>query len=169
MKKLVWAFALVLLTMGSLSAQKVGLVDMQYILSKHPAHETVNKTMEQMAEKVQKQVKQLEQKAQKLYQSYQDDAARLSGELKRTREQEIIATEKEAYELKRKFFSPEGEFAKKREELMKPIEEKIWTALKALAEKEGYQIIIDRSSSKIVYADPSIDMSAHVLSLLGVK
>ena len=84
------------------------------------------------------------------------------------REESIVALEKQAYELKRKYFGPEGELFKKRESLMKPIQDRVWAAMKELARRGGLQLIIDRSSSKIVYADPGLDISEAVVSTLGL-
>jgi len=87
---------------------------------------------------------------------------------KKQREESIVALEKQAYELKRKYFGPEGELFKKRESLMKPIQDRVWAAMKELARRGGLQLIIDRSSSKIVYADPGLDISEAVVSTLGL-
>lgn len=169
MRKLILAFAILFTGVFGAYAQKTALVDMQYILSKLPEQEKATKAVEKLAEKMQQEVAILEKKAQKLYESYQREASTLSASSKQSREQEIVATEKAGYELKRKYFAPDGELAKKRQELMKPVEDKVWTVLKAIAMKGGYQIIMDRTTAKIVYADPSIDVSAHVLSLLGIE
>jgi len=87
---------------------------------------------------------------------------------KKQREESIVALEKQAYELKRKYFGPEGELFKKRESLMKPIQDRVWAAMKELARRGGLQLIIDRTSSKIVYADPGLDISEAVVSTLGL-
>lgn len=168
MRKLIFGLALLLMGVCGTYAQKTALVDMQYILSKLPEQEKANKAVEKLAEKMQQEVTTLEKKAQKLYESYQKEASTLSASAKQSREEEIISTEKAGYELKRKYFAPDGELAKKRQELMKPVEDKVWIVLKAIAQKGDYQIIIDRTTAKIVYADPSIDVSAHVLTMLGI-
>ena len=79
-----------------------------------------------------------------------------------------MGIEKQAYELKRKYFGPEGELFKKREALMKPIQDRVWAAMKELARAQGYQLIIDRTSSKIVYADPALDVSEALIAKLGL-
>ncbi len=93
----------------------------------------------------------------------------LSEGQKKDKEEEIVAKEKQAYELKHKYFGPKGELFKKREELMKPIRQEVWKSLKKLAMKRGYQIIMDKETSKIVYADPTVDLSKQVLSELGFE
>ena len=162
MKKMLFLFAL-LLGLGVAEAQKIALVDMDYILKKDPAYEMMNRQLEDLSKKWQTEVTTLENKAQAAYKSYQSDVVFLSAEQKKAREESI------AYELKRKYFGPEGELFKKRESLMKPIQDKVWAAMKDLARTQGYQIIIDRSSSKIVYADPALDVSEAITAKLGLS
>lgn len=168
MKKLLM---LVLLALGAFQgfAQKTALVDMEYILGKIPAYEMMNRQLEDLSKKWQEEVNREEAEAQKLYKTFQSDFVFLSTEQKKVKEEAIIAKEKAAYELKRKYFGPEGELFKRRETLMKPIQDEVWKSLKELALRSGYQIIIDKSSSKIVYADPSADISASVLQKLGFE
>ncbi len=162
-------FAFFSLAVGSLSAQKVALVDMQYILGKIPAYQMMNKQVESLTNKWQKEVKQVEKQAQSLYEKYQKEQVFLSDEQKKAKEEEIVSKEKEAYTLKHKYFGPKGELFKKREELMKPIRKEVWKSLKKLASKRGYQIIMDKETSKIVYADPTVDLSKQVLAELGFE
>lgn len=166
-KKVLSLIALLWLGIGSISAQKLALVDMEYILGKMPSYEMMNRQLEDVSKKWQQEVNAREGEAQTLYKKYQSDLVFLSAEQKKTREEEIVAKEKAAYELKRKYFGPEGELMKRREALMKPIQDEVWKSLKELALSQGYQIIIDKSTSKIVYADPSADISAFVLQKLG--
>ncbi len=169
MRKIILSLiAIFALTMGSLSAQKVALVDMQYILGKIPAYQMMNKQVENLSGKWQKEVKQVEKEAQKLYEKYQKESVFLSDEQKKVKEEKIVAKEKQAYDLKHKYFGPKGELFKKREELMKPIRQEVWKSLKSLANKRGYQIIMDKGTSKIVYADPTVDVSKLVLQDMGL-
>ncbi len=161
--------ALFSLAVVSLSAQKVALVDMQYILGKIPAYQMMNKQLESLSGKWQKEVKKIETEAQGLYEKYQKERVFLSDEQKKAKEEDIVAKEKEAYDLKHKYFGPKGELFKKREELMKPIRQEVWKSLKNLANKRGYQIIIDKETSKIVYADPVVDLSKQVLDDMGFE
>lgn len=149
------------------TAQKTALVDMEYILGKLPAYEMMNRQLEDLSKKWQEEVNREETEAQNLYKKFQSDLVFLTPDQKKRQEDAIIAKEKSAYELKRKYFGPEGELFKRREALMKPIQDEVWKSLKELALASGYQIIIDKSSSKIVYADPAADISASVLQKLG--
>ena len=103
-----------------------------------------------------------------MYKNYQSEMVFLTDDQKKKRESEITAKEKEATDLRYKYFGPEGELFKKRQSLMKPIQEDVYNAVKAVAEEKGYVTIFDRASSQsIVYAKPSIDVSNEVLSKLG--
>ncbi len=160
---------LVLLSFGVASAQKAVLVDMEYILSNIPAYTTMNQQLEAQSKKWQDEVTKLESEASTLYKKYQAEASRLSPDQRKVSEDAIVAKEKEAYELKRRYFGPEGELVKKRESLMKPIQTEVWNTLKDLALTHGLQIILDKSSGKIVYADPNADISALVLQKMGYR
>ena len=106
--------------------------------------------------------------AQTLYKNYQNEAVFLSAEEKVRREEAIVAKEKEAAELKKKYFGTEGELYKKRESLMTPIQDEIYTAVKDICDQKGYSLVLDRASDPgIIFASPKIDISAEVLQKLG--
>ena len=168
MKKILFLLVLLLLPLGSMKAQKVALVDMEFILKKDPSYAVMNRQIEDLSKKWQAEVSSYEKQAEEAYKSFQSEAAFLSAPQKKQREEAIVAREKQGYDLKRKYFGPEGDLCKKREALMKPIQDRVWAALKELARRGGLQLIIDRSSSKIVYADPALDISESVLSVLGL-
>lgn len=150
------------------SAQKFALVDMEYILKNIPAYERANEQLNQVSKRWQAEVDALAQEAQTLYKNYQSEAVFLSEEQKTKKEEEIVAKEKEAGELKRKYFGPEGELFKKRESLMMPIQDEIYNAVKDIADNKGYSVVWDRASAtSIIYASPKIDISNDVLSKLG--
>ncbi len=149
-------------------AQKYALVDMEYILKNIPAYEMTNEQLSQISQKWQNEVEALQQEAQNMYKTYQSDLVFLSAEMKSQREEEIVKKEQEAQDLKRKYFGAEGELYKRRETLMKPIQDEIYNAVKEIADDRGYQIVIDRASAmSIIYASPKIDISNEVLSKLG--
>ena len=150
------------------SAQKFALIDMEYILKNVPAYERANEQLNQVSKKWQAEVEALNTEASTMYKNYQNEVVFLSQDQKKKRQEAIMAKEKQASDLKRKYFGPEGDLFKKREALMKPIQDRVWAALKELARRGGLQLIIDRSSSKIVYADPALDISESVLSVLGL-
>ncbi len=150
------------------NAQKFALIDMEYILKNIPAYEMTNEQLSQVSKKWQNEVDALQQEAQNMYRTYQSDLVFLSAEMKTKREEEIVKKEQEAQELKRKYFGPEGELYKKRENLMKPIQDEIYNAVKEISEDKGYQMVMDRASSmNIIFASPKIDISNEVLIKLG--
>ena len=149
-------------------AQKFALVDMEYILKNIPAYERANEQLNQVSKKWQAEVDALTEEAQTLYKNYQGEAVFLSAEQKTKKEEEIVAKEKEAAELKKTYFGPEGELFKKRESLMAPIQDEIYNAVKDIADSKGYSLILDRASDTgIIFASPKIDISNEVLTKLG--
>lgn len=167
MKKFLIAMA-VLLGSTSVWAQKFALVDMDYILKNIPAYERASEQLNQVSKKWQAEVEALTTEAQTLYKNYQSEAVFLSEEQKTKREEAIVAKEKEAAELKKKYFGPEGELYKKRESLMAPIQEEIYNAVKDICDQKGYSLILDRASDAgIIFASPKIDISNDVLTKLG--
>lgn len=150
------------------SAQKYALVDMEYILKNIPAYERANEQLTQVAKKWQAEVDALNTEAQTMYKNYQNEVVFLSQEQKKERQEAIMNKEKEASELKRKYFGPEGELFKKRTSLMTPIQEEIYNAVKDIADLRGYSLILDRASdTSIIFGSPKIDISNEVLSKLG--
>ena len=152
----------------SLMAQKFALLDMDYILSNIPAYERANEQLNQMSKKWQAEVDALQTEAQTLYKNYQDNVVFLSNEQKKARQEEIVAKEKQAAELKKTYFGPEGELFKKRSALMAPIQEEIYNTVADIADQHGYQLVLDRASdSGIIIGSPKIDISDEVLQKLG--
>ena len=154
-------------TIGA-AAQKVAVVDMAYILKNVPMYESANEQLKQVSEKWQKEVEAKNNEAQVLYKNYQTEAVFYSEDMKSKKENEIVAKEKEANELKRKYFGPQGELMKKRESLMKPIQDEVYSAVKDVAEAENYSVIMDKSTSQnLIYYSSKIDISDKVLTKLG--
>jgi outer membrane protein len=141
---------------------------MDYILKNIPEYETINEQISQASQKWQTEVEAIQNTAQTMYKKYQNDLSTLSANDKTKREEEIVKKEQEAQELKRKYFGPEGELYKKRESLMKPLQDDIYEAIKVLSEEKGLQMVMDRASSmNIIFASPKIDISDEVLNKLG--
>lgn len=168
MKKLVLTLCSIVLCAASASAQKYALIDMEYILKNIPAYEMANEQLNQVAKRWQKECDDLATEAEVLFKNYQADMVFLTDEMKTQRADEVKAKEEEVLELRRKYFGPEGELYKKRESLMKPIQDDIYNAVKKLSEERGYMMVIDRaSSSDIIFASPKADVSNDVLAKLG--
>jgi len=168
MNKKILLLAMLLLGCMNGFAQKLALVDMEYILKKIPAYEMANDQLSQVSKKWQAEVDVLTKQAKDLYTKYQSEMVYLSDDLKAKREAEILAKEKEAAELKKTYFGSEGELFKKRQSLITPIQDEIYNAVKVLSEEEGYSLILDRASGEnIIFASPKIDISDLVLQKLG--
>ena len=168
MKKLFLISCLLVVCAWMADAQKYALIDMEYILKNIPAYEMTNEQLSQVSKKWQNEVDALQQEAQNMYKTYQSDLVFLSAAMKTKREEEIVKKEQEAQDLKRKYFGADGELYKKRESLMKPIQDEIYNAVKEISEDKGYQLVIDRASAmSIIFASPKIDISNEVLVKLG--
>lgn len=149
-------------------AQKFALVDMDYILKHIPAYESANDQLNILSKKWQVEVETATQNAQNLLKSYQTEVVFLSPEMKTKRENEIVAQEKVAQDLKIHYFGPDGELFKKRESLIKPIQDEVYNAIQALSSDRGYQLILDKSSAlNIIFSSPKLDISDDVLVKLG--
>jgi len=167
MKKILMMIILCCATL-SMQAQKFALVDMDYIFKNIPAYERANEQLNQVSKKWQAEVEALQIEAQTLYKNYQNEVVFLSQEQKTARQEAIVNKEKEAAELKKKYFGPQGELFKKRTALMTPIQEEVYNTIKDIADLRGYQLILDRASDAgIIFGSPKIDISNEVLSKLG--
>lgn len=167
MKRILAIFALTIAALSA-SAQKFALMDMEYILKNIPAYERANEQLNQVSKKWQAEVEALNTEASTMYKNYQNEVVFLSQEQKQERQEAIMNKEKEAGELKRKYFGPEGELFKKRESLMSPIQDEIYNAVKEISELRGYSLVLDRASdSGIIFGSPKIDISNEVLEKLG--
>ena len=165
-----WFLPLCLLALLPLSAsaQKFALVDMEYIMKNIPAYERANEQLNQVSKKWQAEVEALNTEAATMYKNYQNEVVFLSEEQKKDRQEAIMKKEKDASDLKRKYFGPEGELYKKRESLLKNIHEEVWNAIKEIADLRGYSLVLDRASdSGIIFGSPKIDISNEVLQKLG--
>jgi len=167
-RKSILAVGMAMLFSLATMAQKFALIDMEYILKNIPAYEMTNEQLSQLSKKWQSEIDALQEEAQNMYKSYQADMVFLSAEMKAKREEAVVKKEQDAMELKRKYFGTEGELFQKRTSLMKPIQDEIYEAVKAIATDKGYQVVVDRASAmSIFFSSPQIDISDEVLAKLG--
>ncbi len=169
MKKVLFVFGLLMMiSMGNSFAQKYALIDMEYILKRIPAYESATKQLEAMTEEWQAEVDKEVETVNAMYKKYQADLAFLAGSEKTKRENEIVAKENAIQELRNQYFGPEGALFEQQEKLIKPIQDNIYEAIKAISTEEGYALVLDRASAtSVIFASPSIDISDLVLSRLG--
>lgn len=167
MKKILAICTLALMAITA-HAQKFALMDMEYVLKNIPAYERANEQLNQVSKKWQAEVEALNTQATTMYKNYQNEVVFLSKEQKAAKQEEIMLKEKEAADLKKKYFGPEGELFKKRESLMSPIQEEIYNVVKEISEQRGYSLVLDRASdSAIIFGSPKIDISNEILQKLG--
>ncbi len=124
------------------NAQKFALMDMEYVLKNIPAYERANEQLNQVSKKWQAEVEAINTEATTMYKNYQNEMVFLSQEQKKEKQEEIMKKEKEASDLKRKYFGPEGELFKKRESLISPIPEEIYNAVKEISDLRGYALVL---------------------------
>lgn len=169
MKKYLILLLIALGSFVSVHAQKFALIDMEYIMRNIPAYERAGEQLNQISKKWQAEVEALDNEAKTLYRNYQNEAVFLSEAQKKDREDKIVKKEKDAADLKKKYFGPEGELYKKRTALLQPIQDEVYNAVKAVAQAKGFQLILDRASegAGIIFASPAIDISNEVLAKLG--
>lgn len=168
MKKTLIFTLFAILAVAGVRAQKFALVDMEYIMKNIPSYDMANEQLNQLSQRWQKEVEAKGKEAENMYQTYLADKVFLTDDQIKKREESILAKEKETTELRYKYFGPEGELYKKRQSLLKPIQDDIYNAIKKVAQERGLQAVMDRaSSSDIIYASPQIDISNDVLNKLG--
>jgi outer membrane protein len=170
MKKISIICAIMMLSAFAVQAQKFGYIDSDYILKKIPAYTTAQGQLEKLSKQYQTEVEARYKVVQELYSKYQSEKVLLTEEMRQKRESEIIAKEKEVKEFQSSHFSPEGTLAKKREELLKPIQDKVYAAIKDISTEGGYALIFDIANNPgVVYNNPRYDLSDKVLEKMGFK
>ena len=171
MKKLLLIlFAAMALPMWSATNQSIAYIDLQYILKNLPSYESANEQLTMISKRWQKEIDTAQQEARVMATNYQTEQIFLSDDMRRKREEEIVAKENEVLELKRKYFGPEGELFKKREALIKPIQDEVYAAIQELANEKHLDIVKDRSSDEsLIYMSSKLDISDQVLRKLGAR
>ena len=151
-------------------AQRYAIVDTKYILAKMPEYTDAQKKLDQQSEVWQKEIDDKQEVLSKMYKDFEAEQVMLSDELKKKREDEIFNREKEVRDLQRKRFGFEGDLFKKRQELVKPIQDKVYNAIQKIAVNRMYDFILDKSEGiTVIFADPKLDKSEDVLKELGIK
>ena len=159
MKKIIIACVVALLGSVNAFAQKYALIDMDYILKQIPQYEMANEQLNQISKRWQAEVETLAAEAEQMYKQYEADMVYLTQEQKIQRENDILAKEKEVQDLRLKYFGPEGELYQKRNSLVGYIQDDIYNAVKEIAEKNSFSMVIDRASAEsVIYASPKIDI-----------
>jgi outer membrane protein len=151
-------------------SQKYAIIDTRYILDKLPDYKTAQKQIEEITDAWTKDIDSKQAQLDKMYKDYEAEQVMLSDDLKKKREDQLFNKEKELRDLQRKRFGFEGDLFKKRQELVKPIQDKVYNAVQKMAVSRGYDFVLDKSEGiTIIFADPKLDKSEDVLKDLGVK
>ncbi|HWR99700.1 MAG TPA: OmpH family outer membrane protein [Prolixibacteraceae bacterium] len=170
MKKFIFIGIFTLMCITSSFAQKYAYVDTDYILGKLPAYVAAQEQLDKISEKYQKELETLHNELDQIYKDFQAEVVLLSNDLKRKREEQIVNKEKEYKKLQRQYFGPDGDLAKKKESLIKPVQDEVFSAIQAIAESGAYSIIFDKAGSMtMIYTNPKFDLSDQVLQKLGYK
>jgi len=172
MKKLilliVLAFSVSLTTFAQQT--KYGYIDSEYILGNIPEYKEAQKELDRLAANWQKEIEKKFASIDSMYKKYQVESITLPDNLKQKREETIIKAEQDAKDLQKKRFGKDGDLFKKREELVKPIQDRVFNAIEALAKDRGYAFVFDVAGSMtIVYADPKFDLNDMVMQRLGIS
>ncbi len=167
MKKILFIIVLIAVS-GFVSAQKFAFVDSDYILKKIPSYKSAQEQIDKLTASYQKEIEEKYAEVDKMYKDYQAEKVLLTEEMKKKREDEIISKERKVKDLQMKYFGKDGLLFKKREELIKPIQDQVFNAVKDIATEGGYAIIFDAASSpNMLYTNPRYDKSEEVLQKLG--
>lgn len=170
MKKIAIALCLILLATVGVQAQRYAIVDTKYILDRMPEYKEAQTKLDQFSEQWQKEIDTKQVALDKMYKDYDAERVMLSEDLRKKREDEIFLREKEVRDLQKQRFGFEGDLFKKRQELVKPIQDKVYTAIQKIAVARMYDFILDKSEGiTVIFADPKLDKSEDVLKELGVK
>jgi outer membrane protein len=170
MKKLVLFLSLIFTVCCTALAQRYAVVDTKYILDKMPDYKTAQKQLDQISAQWQKEIDDKQAILDKMYKDFEGEEVMLSDDLKKKREDELFNHEKEVRDLQRKRFGFEGDLFKKRQELIKPVQDKVYNAIQKIAVNRLYDFILDKSEGiTVIFADPKLDKSDDVLKELGVK
>jgi outer membrane protein len=169
MKKTIFFIGLFLtLSLGNSYAQRYAFIDMEYIFERIPAIENLNNQLEALGQQWQSEIDQMVEEVSAMFRSYQADLPNLSGNEKTRRENEIVAKENAIQELRNRYFGPQGELMRRREAVMRPIQDQIFIAVRDISLEQGYTLVIDRASaSSVIFASPTLDISDQVLARLG--
>ncbi|KUK56999.1 MAG: Outer membrane chaperone Skp (OmpH) [Bacteroidetes bacterium 38_7] len=166
-KRLAFLFTAILLAIG-VNAQKFAYVDSEYILQNIPEYNDALAQIDEFAAQWQQEVEAKFAAIDKMYKDYQAEAVLLPEEMKRKREDEIMKAEKAAKDLQKQRFGKDGDLFKKRQELVKPIQDKIYTAIEKIAQAKNYAMIFDKAGNvTVMYADAKYDISDEVLEEMG--
>lgn len=170
MKKFILVVGIVVVMATGAFAQKFAFIDSDYILENIPAFKAAQEQLDQLSRQYQKELESMYAEVEKMYQDFQAESVLLSEDMKRKREDVIISREKEYKDLQRKYFGPSGDLFKRRQALVKPIQDDVFNAVQEIANEGSYAVIFDKSGgTTLLFTNPRFDLSDQVLQKLGYK
>ena len=170
MKKLIFIISCFILVAFTSNAQRYAVIDSRYILEKLPEYKDSQTKLDQFSNQWQVEIEKKQADLDRMYKDYDAEQVMLTDELKKKRQDELYNREKEVRDLQKKRFGFEGDLFRKRQELIKPIQDKVYIAIQKLAVEKSYDFILDKSEGiTVIFADPKLDRSDEVLKFLGVK
>jgi outer membrane protein len=170
MKKIFFLVACSFMMAVTVQAQRYAIIDTRYILDKLPDYRSAQKNLDDIASGWQKEIDKQEGDLNKMYVDFESEKVMLSEDLRKKREDQLFVKEKTLRDLQRQRFGFEGDLFKKRQELIKPIQDKVYNAVQKLAVQRGYDFILDKSEGiTVIFADPKLEKSEDVLRELGIR
>lgn len=168
MKRLIFALIALMAITFTTQAQKFAYVDSDYILQNIPEYNDAQAQLDELSAQFQQEVEAKFTAIDKLYKDYQAESVLLPEEMKKKREEAIVKAEKDAKELQKKRFGKDGDLFKKRQELVKPIQDKIFNAIEQVSQAKNYALVFDKAGGvSMMYADPKYDISDDILEEMG--
>ncbi len=169
MKKIL-VFAIIMVMAYTVNAQRYAIIDTKYILDKIPDYKDAQKKLDEFSVQWQREIDGRQGELDQMYRNFEAEQVMLSDELRKKREDELFNKEKELRDLQKRRFGFEGDLFKKRQELVKPIQDKVYNAVQKIAVARQYDFILDKSEGiTVIFADPKLDKSDEILRELGVK
>lgn len=170
MKKWILLVLMAVTLGGTAMAQKYAIIDTRYILDRMPEYMTAQKQLDDIAASWQKEIDDKQAVLDRMYREFDAEEVMLSEELKKKRQDQLFLKEKEVRDLQRQRFGFEGDLFRKRQELIKPVQDKVYNAVQKIATQRGYDFVLDKSEGiTIIFADPKLDKSEDVLRELGIR
>ncbi|MCD6011307.1 MAG: OmpH family outer membrane protein [Flavipsychrobacter sp.] len=170
MKKVIFSFLFLMAVVTVKAQQHYCIIDSKYMLDKMSDYKDAQNKLDGISKTWQEEIDKMMAEVDNLYKSYQAEKPMLSDEMRRRREDEIVAKEKAAKDLQKQRFGYEGDLFKKRQEFIKPVQDRLYNAVQKMAQGKGYDLVLDKAGGiTLFYADPKLDKSDDVLKILGIN
>lgn len=154
---------------SALAQQKIGYVDSEYILGRTPEYATIQQQLDRMAQEWQQEVEERQTEVDELFREYQARELLYTNEERQRKREDIMKAEEEVETLRMQYFGPDGELFTQQQNLMRPIQEEVLTAIEAIARRDGYDYVFDKGGDYLfMYAEEEFDLSNDVLTELGI-